>query len=179
MRQLTTETANQLPSRRACGYSLSLNRTHPMKPQFTTSHKQVHSLLKACLSALLVQSTMATKMFILSLMFFLTLATSIEALKYQFQKLKETNILFYMQDWEIEANATTTLVAGIPHKRWWILGIGTIFATDDKLTVAIERNSSEVGRAHGICVNSALNGSDLLLFDVTCVHQQGVQQQHP
>ena len=108
-------------------------------------------------------------------MFFLTLATSIEALKYQFQKLKETNILFYMQDWEIEANATTTLVAGIPHKRWWILGIGTIFATDDKLTVAIERNSSEVGRAHGICVNSALDGSDLLLFDVTCVHQQGVQ----
>ena len=78
--------------------SLSINRTHPMKPQFTTSHKQVHSLLKACLLALLVQSTMATKIVILSLMFFLTLATSIEALKYQFQKLKETNMMFYMQD---------------------------------------------------------------------------------
>ena len=71
-----------------------------MKPQFTTSHKQVHSLLKACLLALLVQSTMATKIVILSLMFFSTLATSIEASKYQSQKLKETNMMFYMQDWE-------------------------------------------------------------------------------
>ena len=33
-----------------------------------------------------------------------------------------------------------------------------------KLTVAIERNLSEVGRAHGIYVNSALDGFDLHLL---------------
>ena len=97
-------------------------------------------------------------------MFLLALATSTEASKYQFQNLKETNMMFYMQDWETGANATATPVAGIPHKRWWILGFGTIFATDDKLTIAIERNSSEVGRAHSIYVNSALDGSDLHLL---------------
>ncbi|KAM3745011.1 hypothetical protein ACB098_06G094000 [Castanea mollissima] len=107
---------------------------------------------------------MATKFVILSLMFLLALATSTEASKYQFQNLKETNMMFYMQDWETGANATATPVASIPHKRWWILGFGTIFATDDKLTVAIERNSSEVGRAHGIYVNSILDGSNLHLL---------------
>ena len=73
-------------------------------------------------------------------------------------------MMFYMQDWEIGANATATLFAGILHKQWWILGFGTIFATNDKLTVAIERNSSEVGKVHGIYVNSALDGSDLHLL---------------
>ncbi|XP_075664759.1 dirigent protein 22-like [Castanea sativa] len=107
---------------------------------------------------------MATKIVTLSFMFLLALATSTEASKYQFQKLKETNMVFYMQDWETGANVTATPVAGIPHKRWLILRFGTIFATDDKLAVAIERNSSEVGRAHGIYVNSALDGSDLHLL---------------
>jgi hypothetical protein len=107
---------------------------------------------------------MATKIFTLSLMFLLALATSTAASKYQFQKLKETNMVFYMQDWETGANATTFPVAGIPHKRWGVLSFGTIFAIDDKLTVGIERNSSEVGRAHGIYVNSALDGSDLHLL---------------
>ena len=107
---------------------------------------------------------MATKFVILSLMFLLALATSTEASKYQFQNLKETNMMFYMHDWETGTNVTAIPVAGIPHKRWLILGFGTIFAIDDKLTVAIERNSSEVGRAHGIYVNSALDGSDLHLL---------------
>ncbi|KAK9984420.1 hypothetical protein SO802_033945 [Lithocarpus litseifolius] len=107
---------------------------------------------------------MATKIVTLSFMFLLTLATSIEVSKYQFQKLKETNMVFYTQDWETGANVTATPIAGIPHKRWLILGFGTIFVTDDKLAVAIERNSSEVGRAHGIYVNSALDGSDLHLL---------------
>ncbi|GMY09857.1 dirigent protein 22-like [Fagus crenata] len=108
---------------------------------------------------------MATKIVTLSLIFLLALATSSEASKYQYiQKLKETNMMFYMQDWETSANATAIPVAGIPNERWWILGFGTVFATDDKLTMGIERNSSEVGRAHGIYVNSALDGSDLHLL---------------
>ena len=62
------------------------------------------------------------------------------------------------------ANAIATPVAGIPHKWGWILGFGPVFATDDKLTMAIERNSSVVRRAHGIYVNSALDGFDLHLL---------------
>ena len=64
-------------------------------------------------------------------MFLLALATSTAASKYQFQKLKETNMVFYMQDWETGANATAIPVAGTPNKLWLILGFGTISATND------------------------------------------------
>ena len=37
-------------------------------------------------------------------------------------------------------------------------------AIDDKVTVAIERNSSQVGRLQGIYVNSELDGTDLHLL---------------
>ena len=86
-----------------------------MKPQFTTSHKQVHSLLKACYSAL-IGITMETKIVKLSLMFLVALATSTEASKYQLQRLKEANMVFYMQDWETGLNATVFPIAGIPNK---------------------------------------------------------------
>ena len=59
---------------------------------------------------------------------------------------------------------TANPIVGISHKQWLILGFGTIFAMDDRLAVAIERNSSEVGRAHGIYVNSVLDGFDLHLL---------------
>ena len=79
-------------------------------------------------------------------------------------KLKQTNMVFYMQDWESGANTTAIMVAGNPKRRWYILEFGTIFATDDALTESIDRNSTQVGRAHGIYVNSALGGSDLHLL---------------
>ena len=60
---------------------------------------------------------MEAKIVSLSLMLvLLTLATSIEASKYQFLKLKETNMVFYMQDWETGLNATVFPIAGIPNK---------------------------------------------------------------
>ncbi|XP_050248938.1 dirigent protein 22-like [Quercus robur] len=101
---------------------------------------------------------MEAKIVSLSLMLvLLTLATSIEASKYQFLKLKETNMVFYMQDWETGLNATVFPVVGIPNKPWQVTRFGTVMAIDDKVTVAIERNSSQVGRLQGIYVNLALD----------------------
>ena len=60
---------------------------------------------------------MEAKIVSLSLMLILlTLATSTKASKYQFLKLKETNMVFYMQDWETGLNATVFPIAGIPNK---------------------------------------------------------------
>ena len=142
---------------------LVINRTHSLHPPISTSHKQVHSLLKACYPAL-IGITMETKIVKLSLMFLVALATSTEASKYQLQRLKEANMVFYMQDWETATNPTVFPIAGIPNKQWQVTSFGTVMAIDDKLTVAIERNSSQFGRAHGIYVNSALDGSDLHLL---------------
>ncbi|PKI68586.1 hypothetical protein CRG98_010990 [Punica granatum] len=55
------------------------------------------------------------------------------------------------------------MVGGIPKKQWGVLQFGTVYATDDKLTESYDRNSTEVGRAQGLYVNSALDGSDLHL----------------
>ncbi|KAA8524701.1 hypothetical protein F0562_011124 [Nyssa sinensis] len=75
--------------------------------------------------------------------------------------LKETNMVFYMHDIEGGTNITAIPVAGIPNKRWWFLQFGTIYAVDELLTEQYDSNSTQVGRAHGIYVNSALDGSDL------------------
>ncbi|KAF8380559.1 hypothetical protein HHK36_028047 [Tetracentron sinense] len=77
------------------------------------------------------------------------------------RKLIETNMVFYMHDYETGNNITTIAVAGNPKKKWGILEFGTVFAIDDPLTVAYDRNSTQIGRAHGIYVNSAADGSDL------------------
>ena len=108
---------------------------------------------------------MEAKIVSLSLMLILlTLATSTKASKYQFLKLKETNMVFYMQDWETSLNATVFPIAGIPNKPWQVTRFGKVMAIDDKVTVAIERNSSQVGRLQGIYVNLALDGTDLHLL---------------
>ena len=79
-------------------------------------------------------------------------------------KLKQTNIVFYMQEWESGANITSIPVAGIPKKPWATLAFGTIFAIDDALTESSDRKSAQVGRAQGIFVNTALDGTDLHLL---------------
>ena len=69
-----------------------------------------------------------------------------------------------MQEWESGANITSIPVAGIPKKPWAILAFGTIFAIDDALTESTDRKSAQVGRAHGIFVTTALDGTDLHLL---------------
>ncbi|XP_030544365.1 dirigent protein 1-like [Rhodamnia argentea] len=109
----------------------------------------------------------------LSVLVLLAISASSEA-NFDFnQKLKETKLVFYMFDWETGLNITTVPVAGIPGNRWWILGFGTVFAIDDKLTESYDRNSNEVGRARGAYVNSAVDGSDLhLLMSVVFTNQE-------
>ena len=69
-----------------------------------------------------------------------------------------------MHDIESGHNFTANPVGGISQSRWWILGFGTVYACDDKLTEAYDWNSTQVGRAQGIYVNSAVDGSDLHLL---------------
>ncbi|XP_057954014.1 pterocarpan synthase 1-like [Malania oleifera] len=108
----------------------------------------------------------------LSLMLLLALSTCSDA-KPKFGNLKQTNMAFYMYDWETGVNITTIPVAGIANKQWGILQFGTVFAIDDILTEGSDRNSTQVGRAHGIYVNSALDGSDLhLLLSIVFTNKQ-------
>ncbi|KAF8410741.1 hypothetical protein HHK36_003294 [Tetracentron sinense] len=79
----------------------------------------------------------------------------------QGRKLKETNMVFYMHDYETGTNISAIPVAGNPLKKWFILEFGTIIAIDDAATVAFERNSTEIGRLQGMYVNSAKDGTDL------------------
>ncbi|KAF3443450.1 hypothetical protein FNV43_RR13132 [Rhamnella rubrinervis] len=96
----------------------------------------------------------------------LAAATSSEAVapKYKSQSLKETNIVFYMHDLSTGHNITAHAIAGVPQSKWWTLGFGTAFACDDKLTGAYHWKSNQIGRAQGIYVNSALDGSDAHLL---------------
>ncbi|KAI3440879.1 uncharacterized protein J3R85_002906 [Psidium guajava] len=86
----------------------------------------------------------------LAILVLLATSSSSEATFNFNQKLKETKLVFYMFDWETGLNITTVPVTGIPGNWWWILGFGTIFAIDDKLT-------------------------EFAPVDVACVHQPGVQ----
>ncbi|KAF8410735.1 hypothetical protein HHK36_003272 [Tetracentron sinense] len=80
------------------------------------------------------------------------------------RKLKETNMVFYMHDYETGTNISAILVAWNPLKKWYILEFGTIIAIDDAATVAIERNSTQIGRVQGMYVTAAKDGSDFNLY---------------
>lgn len=87
------------------------------------------------------------------------------ATKYHFENLKQTNFVFYMHDLATSrSNLTVNAVAGVPHKRWWILEFGTVFVSDDKLTEEYVWDSTEVGRAQGLYVNSQVDGKSLHLL---------------
>ncbi|KAK6918855.1 Dirigent protein [Dillenia turbinata] len=47
---------------------------------------------------------------------------------------KQTNLVFFMHDWESGDNITAVAVAGLPNKPWKPLAFGTLFAIDDDLT---------------------------------------------
>ncbi|XP_062103063.1 dirigent protein 2-like [Humulus lupulus] len=78
------------------------------------------------------------------------------------QKLNQTSIVFFLQDIASTApNATVVPVIGIKGKDWSFNSFGTIFAVDDPITETPNRSSNEVGRAQGILVTSALDGSNV------------------
>ena len=88
-------------------------------------------------------------------------------------KLKQTQVVFYMHDWETGANVTAIPIAGLPKKPWAVGRFATIIDIDDALPETIVRNSAQIGRAQGIYVNSALDGSDLhFLMSVVFTNKQ-------
>ncbi|KAK6919340.1 Dirigent protein [Dillenia turbinata] len=72
-------------------------------------------------------------------------------------------MVFHWQDW----NTTTATVTKLPSYK---SGFGTIQVADDALTESLDRNSTQVGRAQGMYVTSALDGSDfhILVSFVFC-----------
>lgn len=55
----------------------------------------------------------------------------------------------YFQDQVGGPNFTVIPVAGIQARRWFYTDFGTIMVTDDPLTLALDRNSPEVGQGAG------------------------------
>ncbi|XP_058092629.1 dirigent protein 1-like [Magnolia sinica] len=87
--------------------------------------------------------------------------------------IKETNMVLYLQDWETGSNATAFPVAGLNDTYSSILKFATIMVIDDAVTEGLDRTSKEMGRAHGMYVNSALDASDLhLLFSVIFTNEK-------
>ncbi|KAK6918851.1 Dirigent protein [Dillenia turbinata] len=78
-------------------------------------------------------------------------------------KQTKTNMVFYMHDWQSGNDSTAMPIAGVKSKPWNTVQFGTLFVIDDALTVGLDRASAQVGWAHGVYVNSALDGSDLHL----------------
>ncbi|PRQ52751.1 putative plant disease resistance response protein [Rosa chinensis] len=91
--------------------------------------------------------------------------------------LKETQLVLYFQDFTAGPNTSSIPVAGIAGKLWTFTQFGTIYVTDDTMTQGPNITSSVVGRAHGITVASALDGSNALVL-VSRVHKHEVQWQH-
>ncbi|XP_059663894.1 dirigent protein 4-like [Cornus florida] len=86
-------------------------------------------------------------------------------------QLKETNMTFYLHEWSVDlnftavttatnvTNATAIPVTGIPGFPWTLTTFGTMFCADDPITVGFDKTSAQIGRAQGIFVTSALDGS--------------------
>ncbi|KAL5573370.1 hypothetical protein UlMin_022967 [Ulmus minor] len=79
------------------------------------------------------------------------------------EALKETKIVFFLQDVSSGSNATVVPVTGITGKPWSFRSFGTIFAVDDPITQTPDRKSTPIGRAQGMFLTSALDGSNVLV----------------
>ncbi|KAF4382673.1 hypothetical protein F8388_015501 [Cannabis sativa] len=107
----------------------------------------------------------------------------------QKQNQNQTSLVFFLQDYgSSNANATVVPVIGIKGKEWSFNSFGTIFAVDDPITETPSRNSNEVGRAQGVLVTSALDGSSVSVllsivftnreYDGSTLELQGVSRQN-
>nr|QQM18951.1 dirigent protein 16 [Kadsura heteroclita] len=104
--------------------------------------------------------TGTTVYMLISMMIFITMVGCSEPK----QRMKETKMVLYLQDWEFGKNSTAVPVAGINGRFANVLNFTTVSVVDDALTEGLDRNSKEVGRAQGIYVNSALDGTNLHLI---------------
>ncbi|RWR86318.1 dirigent protein 2-like protein [Cinnamomum micranthum f. kanehirae] len=85
----------------------------------------------------------------------------------------ETEMVFYMQDWESGKNITAVPVSGRNGTLSSVLNFATVMVVDDAITEGQDRQSKQIGRAQGIYVNSALDASDLhLLFSIVFTNEK-------
>ncbi|KAG9447593.1 hypothetical protein H6P81_013721 [Aristolochia fimbriata] len=106
--------------------------------------------------------TLMTTTTLLAILLLALFASNTEASSTKNWKVvKETNLVFFMQDYETGKNFSAIPVAGVNGTKSGVLGFGTVMVIDDALTEGIEKHSKQVGRAQGMYVNSALDGSDL------------------
>lgn len=75
--------------------------------------------------------------------------------------LQETSMTIYIQDYSYGPNATLIPITGVgANGEWAFHKFGTIFCTDDPITEALDVSSAPIGRAQGMYVTSALDGSN-------------------
>ncbi|KAL6143903.1 hypothetical protein ACLB2K_054598 [Fragaria x ananassa] len=98
------------------------------------------------------------------LVLLLVFAMSTSALSSQASDLKETRMVLYFQDFSGGPNATSIPIAGIAGKLWTFTQFGTVYVTDDTMTQGPSPKSAVVGRAQGVTVAAALDGSNALVL---------------
>jgi len=86
---------------------------------------------------------------------------------YTFPKLqvepKQTNLLFYVHDHFTGEHTTAVTVAGANGHTSNILHFGTMAIVDDPITEGPSRDSTLIGRAQGMYVNSQLDGKAVFM----------------
>ncbi|XP_058108835.1 pterocarpan synthase 1-like [Magnolia sinica] len=106
----------------------------------------------------LLQMAQTTPKIWVSVLIFL-LITTVGSLEAKDTRMEETNMVFYMQDWETGPNATGVWIAGLNGIGSLPTSFGTIVVFNDAITVDVDRHSKQIGRARGIFVASALDGT--------------------
>ncbi|CAK9157993.1 unnamed protein product [Ilex paraguariensis] len=100
---------------------------------------------------------MASSSFKLS--FLLLLAIFICSNAVELGQLKETSMTLYFQDWFGGPNPTLIQITGRSDGFMSYEKFGTVFVTDDPVTIGFDGSSAQVARAQGMYVTSALDGS--------------------
>jgi len=102
---------------------------------------------------------MASSKFFSSIFSTLLLSTTVLYVAEAEEPLPKT-MIFYLQDTAKEPNATISPIIGLAGKDWTFDQFGTIFAVDDPVTLSPNPDSSVVGRAQGMLVVAAHDGSN-------------------
>ncbi|XP_027333646.1 dirigent protein 11-like [Abrus precatorius] len=103
-------------------------------------------------------------------LFLIIFAVTILYAAYTFPRpqLKQTNLVFYVHDYFTGHDSTAAIVAGKAGPTSKILHFGTVAVVDDPVTEGPSIESTLIGRAQGMYVNSRLDGKSLyMVFSVT------------
>ncbi|KAF7848273.1 hypothetical protein BT93_L2139 [Corymbia citriodora subsp. variegata] len=106
----------------------------------------------------MLTATSFSQLFLLSFWSILMRSCSSEA---TVQPPQTTELVLYSQDIFAGPNANDVPVVGIPGKAWSFTQFGTVFAADEPMTKTPDPSSAIIGRAQGMYLISALDGSSV------------------